>query len=79
MPKVAPVAVEPREILPPGTKVAAAASSEAAGGSLPAATDSGEQPVQAAQEKGSPPLIPIIAGVVALVVIGLLLKVVKAS
>ena len=79
MPDVAPVAVEPREIKPPTTpEVKPSTLEELEAAALAEADEqNGEGNTTAAAEdkKKSFPLIPIVAAVVALVVIGLLGKV----
>ena len=83
MPEVAPVAVEPRKIEEPTkpqqttstlAKLEQEAAAEAAERNGSGALDLAEP----AEKKGLP-LIPIIAGVVALLVVGLLAKVVLAK
>jgi len=80
---VAPVAVEPREIIPPRSENTVVASPEpgeadhgAAAGTAPPAggADAGE-----IEATNSAPIIPILAGIIAVVVLGLLVKVLKAK
>ncbi len=77
---MAPVAVEPRKINPPGTEIPEpsnqVAEKVAAVESLrPTVADGAD----VEQPGGSSPLIPILAGVVGLVVLALLVKVLKAK
>jgi len=80
VPSVAPVAVEPRKINPPGTEISEPSNQVA---EKVAAVESPRPNVadgaDAEQPGGSSPLIPILAGVVGLVVLALLVKVLKAK
>ena len=81
MPEVAPVAVEPREFKKPSAKTAGLAAGESAVADPPQSTDpEGATRAEAEiPEKKSLPLIPILAGVVGVVVLGLLVKVLSAK
>ena len=74
MPEVAPVAVEPRQINPPGTKKTASTTSVSG-------TDGGASIDEDAPEGGkkSFPLVPILAGLVGVIVLWLLVKVMKSK
>ena len=79
MPSVAPVAVEPRKINPPGT-VTKASAPEAEHDPIETASPNPEEAVaDAAAQKKPFPIIPILAGVIGAVVLGLLIKVLKAK
>ena len=73
MPLVAPVAVEPRKIKPRSDPSSGDPAAEIAEQSTAAESD-GSEPVDSKL-----PLIPILAGIIGIVVLGLLIKVLTAK